>query len=408
MGSKRFLEDGVFQEFPSKHPKLVNPTETYPCTELAQKVESDGFYSEDERQNVVSHLTEKEVEISAPYSWVTSSSSEEEGGPGAAVSSSLSAEYLEFYFPSSSNVQSEVASLYSSSLYGTPDVRIPVGLDRQAEIPTWDPKSIEKCRFGYDQLMGDCVIPMPGQEFSAQIGIRDGNGRKSCGCPDEGSTTCIQLHVKEARERLRANLGPEKFVKLGFCDMGEDVSQLWTEEEEREFHEVVYSNPVSQNKDFWGHLSAVFPSRTKKEIVSYYFNVFILRRRSVQNRSNFLDIDSDDDEWNVSYWEPIEYAQEEDESTGDSPNINEVNYEDDLPAVNAVDENEGDCKVVLHENAARSSADGFDASYLMEQSHGKVWDDSFQMSPLRFNELLSTGQMIEELFGASPNSGSIF
>ncbi|EEF48646.1 hypothetical protein RCOM_1750560 [Ricinus communis] len=32
------------------------------------------------------------------------------------------------------------------------------------------------------------------------------------------------------------------------------------------------------------------------EIVSYYFNVFMLRRRAVQNRSNFLDIDSDDDE----------------------------------------------------------------------------------------------------------------
>lgn len=44
-------------------------------------------------------------------------------------------------------------------------------------------------------------------------------------------------------------------------------------------------------------LEAALLSRTKHEIVSYYFNVFVLRRRATQNRSLILDIDSDDVEW---------------------------------------------------------------------------------------------------------------
>lgn len=460
MGSKRCFEDRHFRVFPSKHPKLFKVTETYPFIELPQKadfpVECDGQYFEDERKEVVSNLTEKEVEISAPYSWVTCSSSEEEGGSGVAVSSSLSAEYLQFCFPSSSVVQLEDACAYSLSLDGTPAMQIPLGLDYQAELPVWDPQAIYKYGFGYDPLMGDCVVPMLGQECSAQGKIGAGDGRKDCDCSIKGSSTCVEQHVRKAREGLRSEIGPEKFVKLGFCDMGEDVSQLWTAEEERLFHDIVYSNPISHNKNFWDHLSTVFPSRTNKEIVSYYFNVFMLHRRSVQNRSNFLDIDSDDDEWNMSYWEPVDRVREDEDSVNDYPNINEnieVNYADNFPVANEVDKNEGCCKDGLHENGARSSADGFDtspllepphdkvrddsfanevdknevcrkdgshengagssadgfnASHLLEPPHDKVWDDSFVMSPFRFHDLLSTGKMIEEIFGASPSRELMF
>ncbi|GKC89283.1 ELM2 domain-containing protein [Tanacetum coccineum] len=84
-------------------------------------------------------------------------------------------------------------------------------------------------------------------------------------------------------------------------EMGEVAAAKWTEEEERLFHEVVYLNPASVGGRFWKELSIEFPSRTKKEIVSYYFNVFILRRRAVQNRSQVLYPDSDNDEWRQSY-----------------------------------------------------------------------------------------------------------
>lgn len=74
------------------------------------------------------------------------------------------------------------------------------------------------------------------------------------------------------------------------------VTSLWSEDEEDLFHKVVYSYPVSLGRDFLKHLKATFPSRTMKELVSYYFSVIILRRRGIQNRLKSLDVDSDDDE----------------------------------------------------------------------------------------------------------------
>lgn len=78
------------------------------------------------------------------------------------------------------------------------------------------------------------------------------------------------------------------------------MAEKWSEEDQHLFQEVVFSNPSSAGKNFWDNLSAVYPSRTKKEIVSYYYNVFMLRRRAEQNRCDPLNIDSDDDEWKES------------------------------------------------------------------------------------------------------------
>lgn len=104
----------------------------------------------------------------------------------------------------------------------------------------------------------------------------------------------------EARQRLRETLGQDMFEKLGFCDMGEEVADKWSEDEEHAFDEVVLSYPASLDKNFWDHLSGIFPSRTKKDLVSYYFNVFMLRKRAEQNRFDPLNIDSDNDEWQRS------------------------------------------------------------------------------------------------------------
>ncbi|EPS62161.1 hypothetical protein M569_12631, partial [Genlisea aurea] len=123
-----------------------------------------------------------------------------------------------------------------------------------------------------------------------------------CSCPNRGSMRCVQQHVKEARERLLNSVGDEKFLQLGFLDMGEEVASNWTPDEERLFHEIVFSNPKSRGRNFWSCLRDAFPHSTMKELVSYYFNVFMLRRRAVQNRSFVLEIDSDDDdvEWGSS------------------------------------------------------------------------------------------------------------
>ncbi|KAJ9173217.1 hypothetical protein P3X46_016378 [Hevea brasiliensis] len=152
---------------------------------------------------------------------------------------------------------------------------------------------------GYEErLTGVCVIPMPDLEASVTHCCE--GTKTDCSCLDQGSIECVKQHIMEARQKLRENLGEEIFDGLGFYDMGEDVGKKWTEEEEQLFHDVVLSNPASLGKNFWDHLPAVFPGQTKRELVSYYFNVFMLRRRSEQNRFDLLNIDSDNDEWQRS------------------------------------------------------------------------------------------------------------
>ncbi|CAH8349669.1 unnamed protein product [Eruca vesicaria subsp. sativa] len=189
--------------------------------------------------------------------------------------------------------------------------QVPIGPDHQAMIPEWEGGLNANL-----EPLGTGVIPMP-----AHMNDIVGKGREFCVCQDMDSIRCVRQHVKEAREEMVKVLGFEKFRDLGFCNMGEEVAQSWSDEDELLFHEVVYSNPVTLGRNFWKHLEAAFYSRTKHEIVSYYFNVFVLRRRTTQNRSMILDIDSDDDEWHGGYGGGslgTQYVEEED-SAVDSP-----------------------------------------------------------------------------------------
>ncbi|KAF8399573.1 hypothetical protein HHK36_015440 [Tetracentron sinense] len=322
-----------------KHPRqlefsnqLASFVELLPHNDAPQKPHTSGegsFSKSQGDQRIIndtgtdlSNGTDKEFEISAPgsnssLSWVTRSTSEEDTRSEAAVHLSFSLEYFE---PDRSIRQDEI---YSSLLDYPPRRLVSVGPDHQADVPVWSLQ--DKDTLGYlgksdrhiafpqslgsdlmvdkdneEKLMGTCVIPMPDSEPSANEGVEVGYGRTNCSCLDGGSVRCVRQHVMEAREKLRRTLGQERFVELGFCDMGEEVARKWSEEEEEVFHEVVRSNPASMDRNFWDHLSAVFPSRTKKDIASYYFNVFMLRRRAEQNRSDPLNIDSDNDEWQGS------------------------------------------------------------------------------------------------------------
>ncbi|KAJ6369889.1 hypothetical protein OIU76_028195 [Salix suchowensis] len=206
--------------------------------------------------------------------------------------------------------------------------QVSVGPEHQAYVPEWDYQgsstslnqldefNLQVVRAhssspgvtidgGYEEnLMGTCILPMPDLEASANYCYEATD--HDCACPDAGSIRCIKQHVSEARLKLRENLGEEIFKGLGFCDMGEVIANKWTDEEEQAFHEVVLSNPVSLRKNFWDHLPSTFPSRTKKELVSYYFNVFMLQKRADQNRFDPLNIDSDDDEWQKNEGEAVE------------------------------------------------------------------------------------------------------
>lgn len=171
------------------------------------------------------------------------------------------------------------------------------GSDNQVRLETLSDSCLVVDDDHWEKLLGTCIISMPdsaesANHYSQSLGIIN-----DCECLDKGSIRCVRQHVMEAREKLRASLGHKIFEELGFRDMGEEVSKNWTIEEENKFHEVVSSYPMSMGKNFWDHLSVVFPSRTKNELVSYYFNVFILQKRAEQNRFDPLNIDSDDDEW---------------------------------------------------------------------------------------------------------------
>lgn len=318
MGQKRSFDEEGLHEVSFKHPKQVDYTEhatslpeINPSYGASQKTDIPGdvvgnfsdSQSRDDVSNAASEFNDKEFKTSAPGSWGTSSTMEEDMGSRTVLYSSVFPELFEFSFPRRNVIQFE--DTYSSLLNSSPRKEVPIGRDHQADVPVWDPTLSKKDSIGFtdesteyarESFMGSCVIPMPELEFSDVVGKTVGS-KLECNCLDAGSVRCVQQHVKEAREELKETIGLEKFVDLGFFEMGEEVANRWTEEEEQMFHVVVYSNPVSRGKNFWAHLSLVFPSRSKEEIVSYYFNVFMLRRRAAQNRSSWLDIDSDDDEW---------------------------------------------------------------------------------------------------------------
>lgn len=238
--------------------------------------------------------------------------------------------------------------------YG-PRKLVSIGSNYQADIPVWGVNgsiSETRCVGASDacstfpqcssptssvdedsgKFMGNCVIPMPTEDAGHTNSV--GYVKDDCSCSDRGSVRCVREHIVESRDRLRATLGPETFAELGFYKMGEVVATKWIEQEERVFQEVVFTYSASSGRSFWDCLSAVFPSRTKKELVSYYFNVFMLRQRAEQNRSDSLEIDSDNDVWEGSDEDEdeIRTAEEYEDSAVESPQEDPVSY----------DNNEGD------------------------------------------------------------------
>ncbi|CAH9078627.1 unnamed protein product [Cuscuta europaea] len=223
--------------------------------------------------------------------------------------------------------------IYSTLIRSPPQKPVPLGPDHQAELPdllgqeqnesSQTSDSHSNAHFtDENRLCGTCIIPMPKQDSSGYNEVSShGIISSSCLCEDAGSIRCIRQHNSEAREKLKRMLGEEIFEKLGFYDMGEVVALRWSEEEQELFHDVVFSNPASLGKNFWDNLGVEFPSRTRKQIVSYYFNVFMLRRRAEQNRFDPLNIDSDNDEWHANMESSVDEAKMSDDenSHAESP-----------------------------------------------------------------------------------------
>ncbi|XP_062116595.1 uncharacterized protein LOC133830604 [Humulus lupulus] len=315
------FSESVFSESASEMPKTLEDGFTNADSK------GDGKFSGD----IVTDLPKdyEDIETSAPVSisssWPSSSTSEEDSIPEAYFHMSFFPQYFIPERPIRTLAHCE--DIYSL-LFNHPSRKsVPIGSDHQAEVPPWGQQGtckisccsylsegVLKPEFEDEQrIIGKCVIPMPDFASPVYTDPKIGSGRTDCNCEDEGSLSCARKHIMEAREELVKSLGLEMLMELGFCDMGEQVAQTWSEEDEHAFDQVVSSNQASMGKSFWDKLSFVFPSRTKKEIVSYYFNVFMLRKRAEQNRYDPKNIDSDNDEWQGS----DDFGDNENEMTED-------------------------------------------------------------------------------------------
>lgn len=364
MVQKRPFDDEELYEISSKHPRqlehnhhLISFLEFVPFDDPLQKprVQGEGELlkskTEGDEKLLSGFCTDfpisaKDTETFmrgciSTSSWATSSTSEDDARSEAPIDVSLFPEYFSSDSPVRASNDSD--DYYLSLLDYPPRKSVPVGSDHQVDVPAWSQGIMDSLDYleaseqvifspqasGLElsvgnidekRLIGTCVMPMPKSEpFCNDAAV--GNGRTDCSCHDRGSVRCVRQHIVEAREKLRGTLGEERFVKLGLHDMGEEVAEKWNEEEEQLFHEVVFSNPVSLGKNFWDNLSLVFPSRTTREIVSYYFNVFMLRKRAEQNRYDPENIDSDNDEWPETDYcnDEHEMTEEDEDSVVESP-----------------------------------------------------------------------------------------
>ncbi|KAG6496622.1 uncharacterized protein LOC121993161 [Zingiber officinale] len=246
--------------------------------------------------------------------------------------------------------------------YGFIRKRVAIGGNHQADIPVWRPyefknqsrdsancasqwtsvtiSSCDNLEIVSNKWLGTRVTPMPESSLLASDDVTL-HRKMDCSCIDDGSIRCVRQHVSRAREMIKQDVGLERFGELGFGNMGEIVAQRWTEREEQLFEEIVSSNFVSLGKNFWNKMPVFFPDKSSKELVSYYFNVFMLRRRAVQNRLDPLHIDSDNEELQES--EDGEFVSEED-SDVESPVADESvvdEEEEDLNEMETVEEIDG-------------------------------------------------------------------
>ncbi|KAI3822233.1 hypothetical protein L1987_09820 [Smallanthus sonchifolius] len=177
----------------------------------------------------------------------------------------------------------------------------------QAEVPPWtgvvsdsDPK-----------WLGTQMWPPPnGPDKENEEGeLVVGLGRQgSCECVFPGSAECVRFHIAENRLKVKIELGP-LFYKWKFNQMGEEISLSWEPEEEKRFKSLVIrarydlAHSTKSRREimnmFWRKASDIIPDKLKQNVVSYYFNVFVIRRRCYQNRVTPRDIDSDNDEVEV-------------------------------------------------------------------------------------------------------------
>lgn len=168
---------------------------------------------------------------------------------------------------------------------------VAVGRHFQARVDEWTESDLDSDT----KWLGTCIWPLESKEALDHTLGNDLIGKGSpdcCSCdiPLSGSVECIRFHIAEKRMELKRDLG-DVFFHWRFNQMGEEVSLRWTEREEKRFKEMM----ISDSQCFWENAVKCFRGKKREQLVSYYFNVFLINRRRYQNRVTPRHIDSDDE-----------------------------------------------------------------------------------------------------------------
>ncbi|KAI3830021.1 hypothetical protein L1987_04153 [Smallanthus sonchifolius] len=173
---------------------------------------------------------------------------------------------------------------------------IPIGPRFQAEVPEWTgPPRENKASLIDSKWLGIVVWPM--KDTTPDIeGCVIGKGRpESCDCTAPASILCVKRHISKKTAHLQAVLGPT-FRTWKFDQMGEAVAKLWKQPDQQRLTYLMKNNPFSQGQDFIKPALECFLLKSKKDIVDFYFNVYIPRRMSIQTRSGCMMVNTDDEE----------------------------------------------------------------------------------------------------------------
>lgn len=180
------------------------------------------------------------------------------------------------------------------SLFGNEHKCVRVGPLYQANVPEYT----EDMYASDPKWLGECVWPLKNESNKNPQIQKTRNGGKVqeiCKCRNPGSDQCVRCHLSMKQKKLKFELG-SAFNYWGFDKMGQQVSLSWKSEEEEKFRGIIKSNPHSEGVCFWDEIFKSFPGKSREDLVSYYFNVFVLQRRGLQNRSVEKNIDSDGEE----------------------------------------------------------------------------------------------------------------
>ncbi|KAH0750115.1 hypothetical protein KY290_029347 [Solanum tuberosum] len=177
---------------------------------------------------------------------------------------------------------------------GTPVVAADVAL--RASIPSMEEMvcKYKKEESDTSKWLGTLVWPRPTDDNLENKEVNEalvGKGRnKHCSCRSPGSFECVKRHIKEESMKLKSEL-ETAFNVWKFDEMGGEVSQLWNTKDQKKFRSLV-KTCLSKGKSFMKPALASFPSKNRRSIVNYYFNVHIPQRI----RSNSITINTDDED----------------------------------------------------------------------------------------------------------------